>query len=116
MTPTERIALIRARLPRVGTPAFKPSGLYCASTGLLPMPRRPTGKAPLDATISRAYRVADSGYEPQVGKKSEWISAPVRKPKILRVAPKKRRKSKYPLTRIAEQLPMKLPILSRISS
>jgi len=67
----------------------------------------------LDGDKGSDYGVADLGYAPQVGKKSEWITGPIKKPKKLRVTPKRRRKGKHPLTRISEQLPMKLPVLPK---
>lgn len=53
-------------------------------------------------------------YVPTVGRKAEWIAAPVRKPEKPLCAPKKRRKGKHYLSGIAEKVPGKLPVLPRV--
>lgn len=111
MDTAKRLDLIRARLNRPTAPGFKPAGLFCSSTGLSPVPRKPAGRAPLDATISRAYGVADLGYVPNIGKKPGWVSAPDREPEKPLVAPKKRRKGKHYLSEIVEKMPGKLPAI-----
>jgi hypothetical protein len=53
------------------------------------------------------------GYTDIQEYRMEWVGEPDKEPEKPLVAPKKRRKGKHALTRIAEQLRGKLPVMHR---
>jgi hypothetical protein len=109
MDAAKRLDLLRARLGRTYSPGFKPAGVHRAAHPDLPAQkvRKPRIWEP-----SRPARAFCSNIEPDLANahRPQWVKVgEEREPEGCRV---KRKARVSPLTRIAEQLPGKLPVMN----
>lgn len=106
MTPQERLEVIRRCLKRPACVPPKPSGLNRAANPALPVPKVRRAYVPKLGVPCYSYAVYGD-FIPTSPNRKEWVGeADKREPKHCGT---KRKARVSPLTRIAEQLPMKLP-------
>lgn len=110
MSPQERLNLIRARLNRPATGLPRPAGLHRRANPDAPrVVVRKLFVQPLNPS-QRNWNVAGE-YCPTSDNRPPWVYRPD-KPKPVQCAIKRKGRVN-PLTRIAEQLPVKLPVIDR---
>jgi hypothetical protein len=103
VNPAERLEIIRRKFKPVAAPITKPTGLHCATTGAAPV----TDTRPmLPRTSGRIIHGSWGPLNRNIAQRFDWLKEPD-KQKPIQCAPK-RTKKVSPLTRISQQLPMKL--------
>lgn len=109
MNSADRLSLIRSRLSHAVPRLQKPQGMHRAAH---PEKQRTNRGKPKPYAFAQDCRPAFmiyaryTGNERELGQGAEWVAEPVKVP--VKPLAHKRTKKVNPLTRIAEQLPMKL--------
>jgi hypothetical protein len=102
-----RFELIKARLSRPVSNIAKPAGQFCAATGQRSAKQKKSYvRGPESPRYSFSVYGEVSGKSPN---RKEWVEKADKK--VIKPLGPKRVKRVLPLTRISQQLPMKLPVL-----
>lgn len=107
MTPAERLALIRAKIRGNPLSAYRPKGVYQAAHPDAPE-RKKARYTPRNLTKESSARGIFGPIDGELPVSSVWVTVPDPKPPVK--VRYKRRARVSPLVRIAEQLPVKLPV------